>query len=130
MFSWMFVPTKLFDLISGERSDGKKALQGYKSSERVIRRFCSGCGCQVSFAIRPEMWDVSPGVFDPEHLVKGRWVKYWYDGDNVKRTHLEKYVTGWVENEPSFPSDGIQWLGELVRAYEGVVEEKRPSEGW
>src|SRR5690606_34932812 len=51
MFSWIFVPTKLFELSSGKRPDGEDALKGYKSSERVVRRFCSSCGCQISFAL-------------------------------------------------------------------------------
>ena len=57
-------------------------MKSYASSEGVTREFCGTCGATVFWHCdeRPDLIDVSVGLFDPEQgaRVEG-WLDWWTD---------------------------------------------------
>lgn len=70
-----------FVALEGAGKEGKaKVLQSYESSTGVMREFCAECGATVFWhdKWRPDLIDVSVGLFDaPEGVRAESWLDWW-----------------------------------------------------
>ena len=96
VMTWLVVPTASFAVTRGE-------LAVFKSSEHSERRFCPGCGAQITFwtARWPEETDVTVGTLDSSgdrpathHIFAGDRIP-WLKGDD----HLPAYKEVMTDGE-------------------------------
>lgn len=79
---WAFVPKCNILQEDGKKLlyDGLGTLQRYVSSKNTYREFCSVCGATVFWhnEERPNLVDVSVGLFDPEQGARvDSWLDWW-----------------------------------------------------
>jgi hypothetical protein len=78
---WAFIPKcNIFQADGTPLDFNMGTLKSYASSEGVFREFCRVCGATVFWHCewRPDLMDVSVGLFDPEHGARAEdWLSWW-----------------------------------------------------
>jgi len=102
-----------------------RVLRGYRSSKGVRRDFCGCCGATVFWhnERRPELIDVSVGLFEGETARAGKWFDWW-----TERVSFEEDRVGGRERHRR---GGWDVVGALVRGLgvEGEEEDREFGEG-
>jgi len=108
---WAFVPKCNIFLEDGstmEYSFG--TLQRYLSSENIWREFCSICGATVFWhcSWRPDLVDVSVGLFDPIEGARAEgWLEWWTGRVSFEEMAVSRSLVRSLE-------DGLkEWQGEI-----------------
>jgi hypothetical protein len=81
--TWAFVPRyNIFDESGDRMVYDMGSLKQYLSSEGIWREFCGVCGATVFWhcAERPDLVDISVGLFNPEEGARAEgWLDWWSD---------------------------------------------------
>ncbi len=91
--TWISVPVERFTFSRGEPSV-------YRSSSHAKRRFCGGCGAQITFWSKhdPESIDVTLGTLDqPEHHPA---IRHIWTGSRLPWIHLDEQLPDYAEESP------------------------------
>ncbi len=78
--TWAFIPKCNVFQEDGTPIDYRMGtLQHYDSTKDVVREFCKVCGATVFWHCqwRPDLIDVSVGLFDQEGARAERWLDWW-----------------------------------------------------
>ena len=93
--TWIEVPSSQFSIVKGQPSC-------FESRPKVVRRFCSGCGTQLTYqhADEPEIVDVTAcsldtleGVMPEDHIWCDRQAPWVVLADGLPRYGLERSDT-------------------------------------
>jgi len=108
--TWAFIPKYNIFFGDGKSLDFKMGtLSRYESSEGAHREFCSTCGATVFWHCeeRPELIDVSVGLFDPEEGARvERWLEWWPERVSFKEMSVSTRLAQSLE-------EGLREWGEI-----------------